>query len=416
LIYHYQRRSFVLLFALSAFASAFSQDSSKFGQKSNLGQTLHPAHPSKAEAGNAQANRTLGPLFLLGDSYLDDVGNSSYLVYSNPAPYQNSDGPSYGMAVGDSLNQPLASIGRYTPSGQSPHPLGHCYAVSGAVISNNAIVPNYGLSNQVTQLLKDYSGVLPTASIVLINIGINDVDVAVLILSGQWTSADNSSWKVSRNYTLPAAGSTATVPVSSTTGVATGKPISFPISGNPYNNDAIVTSYEANTSISFTVPPGYGGVVVPSGGTITTAAQGFIAFEISNYLSGQLTSLLNAGATIVIASPADVSYLPANSTTVTLTHWTWEMYVYQLNQLLRTVKKNLRLLDLQPVVADIIANPDKYGLKNATTAWDRSSSTSAKDYLFWDQYHLTASGHRIIAGKTLELFNSWGLAPKSHSP
>jgi hypothetical protein len=226
------------------------------------------------------------------------------------------------MAVGNSLNQPQASVGRYTPSGQSPNPLGHCYAVSGAAISNNGIVPNYGLNNQVTQLVKDYSGALPRGSIVLISIGINDVDAAVLIVGGQWTSAANTAWTVSSNYTLPAAGSTATVPVSSTTGIATGQLISFPISGNPYNNDAKVTSYAANKSISFTVPAGYGGLVVPSGGLLTTAAQAFIAFEVNSFLSGQLTSLVNAGATVVITSPADVSYLPGNSSTVTLSHWT----------------------------------------------------------------------------------------------
>jgi hypothetical protein len=393
------RRFFVLLSSVLALASAFAQYPS-----SNLSLVVAPKLSSGAQAGSS----TLGPVFLLGDSYLDDVGNSSYLVYSNPAPYQNSDGPSYGMAVGNSLNQPQASVGRYTPSGQSPNPLGHCYAVSGAAISNNGIVPNYGLNNQVTQLVKDYSGALPRGSIVLISIGINDVDAAVLIVGGQWTSAANTAWTVSSNYPLPAAGSTATVPVSSTTGIATGQLISFPISGNPYNNDAKVTSYAANKSISFTVPAGYGGLVVPSGGLLTTAAQAFIAFEVNSFLSGQLTSLVNAGATVVITSPADVSYLPGNSSTVTLSHWTWEMYVHQLHQLITKVKKNVRLLDLQPLEADIITNPKKYGLKNVTAPWGGSSSTSANDYLFWDGYHLTATAHRILARKTLELFNSWG--------
>ena len=370
-----------------------------------------PQISNSALAGSSR----LGPIFLLGDSYLDNAGNSNYLAFKNPAGNQNSNGPSYGMDVGASVHQPLASIGRYTPAGQLPNPLGHCYAVGGALISQNGAVSNYGLNTQVNQLLTDYNEKLPTGSIVIINIGINDIDIVVLVTGGQWTDTSNSVWTVNGNQTLPAAGSKATIKVKNTIGAVVGKQINIP--WNPSSPQPAAVTGLTTTTISFVVPTGFGGLQLKNGANFTTYAQAYIQYEMQpsgaggNSLSTLLTNLVNAGATITMVSPPDVSLLPANSGIATLSHWTYLMYVYELNKLIATRQKGVRIWDMNKVMSDIVANPQKYGFKTVRTGWGGASSTNPDDFLFWDSFHPSAAGHRALARSLLGMLNDWGFMP-----
>jgi GDSL-like Lipase/Acylhydrolase len=401
----------VLISLFSSLVSAFAEGPTTVGSSSNSagGTVLYQVAPIKATqvaTGTTSGNRRIGTLFLAGDSFLDDVGNSNYLADKNPAPYQSSDGPSYGMALGNVLKQPLASIGRYVPSGQPPNALGHAYCVSGSQISQNSLVPDHGLNSQISQLLTDYRNTLPPASVVLINIGLNDIDIGVAVLGGQWSGQADSAWQVNGNQTIPAAGSTMKIAVKSSVGAVVGQPMSLPIRGTNVLAGVAITAVSP-TTINFVVPPGWAGQVV-GGGNITTLAQAYINNEMSVYLVPALRNIVSAGGTVIIASPLDASYLPANSGTANLTHNTWLMYVNQLDRAINASQKSILVFDQQELMADVIANPSKYGFKSVTTGWGGSASSSAKDYFFWDNYHPTAKGHLLIERKLLEMLNNSG--------
>jgi hypothetical protein len=124
---------------------------------------------TKSTSGTSTSGTILGPIFTAGDSYIDDAGNGAFLSTGIPTEYDNSNGPSFGMIVPIAFGQPQGYIGRYTPGGSSPSPLGNNYAVSGAQIIQNTAISGYGLNTQIAKLLADYPGGLPGNSCPLIS-------------------------------------------------------------------------------------------------------------------------------------------------------------------------------------------------------------------------------------------------------
>jgi phospholipase/lecithinase/hemolysin len=52
--------------------------------------------------------------------------------------------------------------------------------------------------------------------------------------------------------------------------------------------------------------------------------------------------------------------------------------------------------DFFGLIQEIIADPSAFGLENATDSAGKDPS-KAGAYLYWDDYHFTTAGHRILA-------------------
>jgi phospholipase/lecithinase/hemolysin len=68
----------------------------------------------------------------------------------------------------------------------------------------------------------------------------------------------------------------------------------------------------------------------------------------------------------------------------------------ELNQLGHSLGVQIHLLDVETLVAGVMADPAKYGFTNVTSDAIDDGVFSGQGYLFWDQEHPTTAAHQII--------------------
>jgi GDSL-like Lipase/Acylhydrolase len=345
-------------------------------------------------------------IFYLGDSYLDD-GNFKALTNKSAIPYFSNSEP-WGNLVNHALGLP--TVGRWTPAG-SRSPLGNNYAVSGAGITYSSTPGNTSLHGQVAKLLADYPHGLPANSLVVLAIGTSDV-ISVVGFGGIW-STQTTPWKLGKvDFTVPAANSSVTVPVTDTTGMKPGPNnlVIFSTSPGPVMMELTeVNSGESKVTLTnkFAAP----GAKVPANSSFGVGAKWFIDQEWPLFTTDIKSIEADQGRVVlVLLPPTDLLPNFNRQLTQTVAHDTWK-YCYELMRALVSQDKNrLLTFDLRPVFQDVFDDPSKYGFKFNYPGWTTSGSPEANDYMFWDYLHPSGAMHRYIAEQFLQFLRSNGLS------
>ncbi|MBD2439658.1 SGNH/GDSL hydrolase family protein [Nostoc sp. FACHB-110] len=128
---------------------------------------------------------------------------------------------------------------------------------------------------------------------------------------------------------------------------------------------------------------------------ISTAIQGLIELGAKNIL---LVNLIDIGKTPLASEVNQIT----NADLVS-------QVIQQHNQALKEIayifddKINLVLFDVKSIVAEAIANPQKFGFTNTNQACSLVESGHPDEYVFWDQVHLTTKVNHIIAEEAFSL-------------
>lgn len=354
---------------------------------------------------------SVGPVFWLGHSILDKANGQA--LFSGA--YRNTDQKVWGEYVNIFLGQ--AYNGRYAPEGSPPNPLGQCYAVSGA-----GVVGTNGLTQQIAKLITDQGPTLPSGSIVVIQIGNNDITTAIVNSGGIWagTGAAPTSWAVGAagGVTVPGSG-TFSVTCVTTAGMVAGANnlINFTAAaGNPYFS---INSVTDGTHVVCNVGL-FPGAVIPNNSPIIQSAVSYLTVNIFPAITTPLANLvaaLPANGLIVLVSEAHTGYFPVNSARIALANTTADYF--RINWALNApiTSKQVAGWDLDSVFVDAITNfppvnsiPSKYGLKNVIAGWGSVSTQAAQDYWFWDTTgHMASSACILVANRFIEFLRMRGV-------
>ncbi|WP_302184683.1 SGNH/GDSL hydrolase family protein [Planktothrix pseudagardhii] len=129
--------------------------------------------------------------------------------------------------------------------------------------------------------------------------------------------------------------------------------------------------------------------------------------EVVSNLSWAINSLYSVGArNFLIGNLPDLSKTPLGSSGVLVPADELQQTVKAHNALLKKEIKdlnqslfnsNIALFDVNNVFKDVIKKPSKYGLTNVTNGCLLVGCTNPNEYLFWDDFHPTTAGHKLIA-------------------
>jgi hypothetical protein len=352
----------------------------------------------------------VGPIFWLGHSYIDKANGQA--IFSGA--YRNTDQKLWGEYVQNFLGQ--AYNGRYAPEGSPPNPLGQCYGVAGVGIPGTN-----GVNQQIAKLIVDQGPILPLGCIVVIEIGINDINTSVNNLGGVWagTGAAPTSWAVgaSGGLTVPGSG-TFTITVVSTTGMVAGASnfISFTAAaGRPYFS---INTVNTGTTVTCNVGS-FPGAVIPNNSPIVQSGVDYLNITIIPTFTTPLANLvaaLPANGLIVLVAEPRTGYLPNNSGTVAASNATTDYF--RINMALNNpiTSKQVASWDMNSVFADVITNyppangiPSQFGVKNVTSGWNSAGTQAAADYFFWDGAHMTSAGTTLAASRFIQFLRMRGI-------
>jgi hypothetical protein len=348
---------------------------------------------------------TIGPIFWIGASYEDEknayyqLGSTGAWPFSSPSEW--SDGHSWSALVSQYFGQPC--IGRYTPQGNS-FPFGQNYAISGAgsLTSGNIL----SITAQITQLISDYSGTLPSGSVVVIGgYWPNDFTLPLEAYGGVW-APPGLSWQVG-----PSGGFTTTVgsqeiTVVSTAGMVAGATNYLNFGAGFQAGPFAITTVNDATHVTVTIPAGYGGFVVANSAPINQSAISWmqVAETLGNFsggISNVVAALPSNGLLVIVTSP-DVSLIPAiqgpGFPSLTNCHNTWLWYKNNIiAPFLATTAPKVAGYDMNQSLVDVVTTyppvngvPSKFGFKNVNAGLGGIPSTpvppgyNASDWAFWD--------------------------------
>lgn len=343
--------------------------------------------------GTGSAAQAAPSIIWLGDSWLDN--NNFYSIEGQPP----SDTRTWGVDVNTSLGEQC--IGRWSAAGSPPNPLGFDYAVAGASISLDITGSvNSSLLGQIALLVADYPSGLPANTVVVVSIGINDLDTFASF--GPIWETNVAGWTVDEpgGFDLPAPGSTVNFQVKSSAGAVAGSAnnLAFLLAGSPPSGPFEITAVPDSTHITFenTGFSEYAGVYVPDGTFTQPMAEAAVDYDLA-HLSAALPSLLSLNpALLVLAKTPNPGLLPANSADVPLVTGIWKYWISELITLPPVVQGQasgtVSLFALDSVVSKLIA---------------KHSSA----FFFVDAYHPTPAAHRLIANQFLKYLQRENFLP-----
>jgi hypothetical protein len=374
--------------------------------------TSHDYKISKLQSNIQITPSVTGPIFWVGASYEDEL--NSFVINGNTAPYpvsSYSDGNSWAHLVSAYFGQPC--LGRY--AGPAGSLTGTNYSVAGA----GSFTGTYSVPNQISQLITDHGGTLPSGSIVVLGgYWPNDLTAAIETYGGAWTT--EQSWQVgtSGSFTTLNSG-TQTIVVVSTTGMVAGTNnfISF---NNNYVVAFPISAVVDSTHVTISGVSGLGGIVVPNSANIQVSAYAEIrAITGASFgnISGAITNLVAAlpsNGLIVICTSPDVSLIPAYTVlaeSVTNVHNTWLWYKNTIIAPLFSVTTGkIASYDMSQALVDVVTNyppiggvPSKYGFKTVGVGMGGTylvpvpTGLNPGDYAFWDGTTAAASVHPTSA-------------------
>lgn len=120
-------------------------------------------------------------------------------------------------------------------------------------------------------------------------------------------------------------------------------------------------------------------------------------------LSLTIESLYSIGArNFLIGNLPDLSKTPLGSSNPGDLQQTVEDHNALLKAEIKGLNKdlfnsNIALFDVNKLFEDVIKKPSKYGLENVSNECLLVGCTNPDEYLFWDNFHPTTAGHKIIA-------------------
>ncbi len=120
-------------------------------------------------------------------------------------------------------------------------------------------------------------------------------------------------------------------------------------------------------------------------------------------LSLTIESLYSIGArNFLIGNLPDLSKTPLGSSNPGDLQQTVEDHNALLKAEIKGLNKdlfnsNIALFDVNNLFKDVIKKPSKYGLENVSDGCLLVGCTNPDEYLFWDNFHPTTAGHKIIA-------------------
>lgn len=128
---------------------------------------------------------------------------------------------------------------------------------------------------------------------------------------------------------------------------------------------------------------------------------------VVNNLSVAINDLYKSGArNFLIGNLPDLSKTPLGSSGVLVPVDELQDTVKDHNALLKKEVKdlnqslfnsNIALFDVNALFKDVIKKPSKYGLENVSNGCLLVGCTNPDEYLFWDNFHPTTAGHKLIA-------------------
>jgi GDSL-like Lipase/Acylhydrolase len=347
-------------------------------------------------------------IFYLGDSYLDD-GNYQALT-GFPLEYFSNE-PPWGTDVNVTLGLP--AVGRWSPAGSAPNPLGNNYAVAGSSIGGDLTLVDTSLRGQVNLMLSDYPKGLPADSLVVVAIGTSDI-IGAMNLGGIW-SLNLSGWRLNGSgFTVPPVGSTVTVKVKDTLGLVAGSNnlVAFP--NRPFLTALAVTAVDLkNSTVTLTNLYAVPGTVVSGNAKFKMAATYSFDLEIPVFTRA-IEALVADGAKLVVALPQRTDFLPFydRQSDQTLAYVTW-LYIY--TEMAAAIPKKAQNLyfDLSGFFDSVFFNYAAYGFSYNYPGWDDNPEVSANEYLFWDNLHPSGLMHQLIADDFIQLLQLVGLVPST---
>jgi len=134
------------------------------------------------------------------------------------------------------------------------------------------------------------------------------------------------------------------------------------------------------------------------GGVDITGTQGVV-----NNLSWAINSLYSVGArNFLIGNLPDLSKTPLGSSNPGNLKDTVQKHNTLLNQEIKDLNQslfnsNIALFDANNLFNDLIKNYSDYGLTNVSAGCLLVGCTNPNEYLFWDDFHPTTKGHKLIA-------------------
>jgi GDSL-like Lipase/Acylhydrolase len=345
-------------------------------------------------------------IFYLGDSYLDD-GN--YQALRNRLGSANaSDSAPWDNVVNVTLGLP--SAGRWASPG-SQSPVGNNYAVCGAAIKYSPTPIDTSLHGQVAKLLADYPHGLPAGSLVVMAIGTNDV-IGVVGFGGIW-SIQSTGWNLGNSgFSVPGIGSSVTLPVTSTAGLAAGpsNSVVFPTSPTP----VIMAVTEVNprrSTVTLTNQIGSPGSRIAANSAFEVCGKWLIDQSLP-ILAADIRSVVadQGRVVLVLLPPTDLLPNFNRQSNQALVHKTWQYFYDQMSRLVREETDRLMTFDLKSVFQDVFFDPSRYGFKFCYPGWVGSGPADPNEYMFWDSVHPSGSMHRYIAERFLQLLRKKGSA------
>jgi hypothetical protein len=349
---------------------------------------------------------SLSKILYLGDSYVDD-GNYKALNKGAGPDYFSNASP-WSTVANLALGLPSAArwAGDHSPSGNN-------YAVAGAGINISPTAADTSLHGQVTKLLKDYPHGLPADSLVVIAIGTNDVR-AVVGFGGIWSNA-STEWKLGKTgFTVPAADSSVTVPVTSTAGMTAGPMnlVAFTNGGAPVMM-ALTKIDPAGNTVTFTNKFGSPGTNVAANSTFEVCAKWFLDQVLPIFAADLKSVVADQGhVVLVLLPPTDMLPTYNHQSNQALAHETWR-YVYEKMRALSTTDaEKIVVFDLKSVFQDVFSDPTHYGFKVNYPCWQGTGAADPNEYMFYDGFHPSGSMHKLIAQRFVEFLRAKGLAER----
>jgi phospholipase/lecithinase/hemolysin len=344
-------------------------------------------------------------IFYLGDSYLDD-GNNQALT-GLPIEYF-SNGPPWGTDVNLALG--FEAVGRWTPAGSPPNPLGNNYAVSGASIDGGVTSVDTSFRAQVNLMLSDYPNGLPADTLVVVAIGTNDV-LDAMDVGGIW-SPNLFGWHLrGSGFRVPAVGSTVTVHVDNIAGLTAGSNNLVVFASNSSLTLLSVTGVDTQTStVTLTNVIGTPGTRVLPNANFTMAASYFLDSVVPIF-AREIKALLADGANLVLTRPWRTDFLPFfdQQADQTLTYSTW-LYLYaKMGVEIAKNAPQALYFDVSDYFATAFFNYIQYGFLYNYPGWDDNPNFDANEYVFYDIAHPSGKMHQLIADYFIQFLNQAGL-------
>jgi GDSL-like Lipase/Acylhydrolase len=377
-------------------------------QLANSGKILTNTAAKPSDT-SQRAPFVLKNIIYLGDSYLDDGNYQAIAGY--PVEHFSNE-PPWPTDVNLALGFP--AVGRWTPAGNPPNPLGNNYAVNGASIDGNVTPPlDTSFRGQVNLVLSDYPNGLPADKIVVVGIGTNDI-IAAMELGGIW-SLNLAGWRLKDSgFTLPAIGATVTVRVNDTLGLVPGALNLVVFPETPYLTVFLVTAVDAaNSTVTLTNVNGTPGTLVSSNARFKTAAAYLFDLRVPVFAQ-EINALLNDGANLVLALPHRTDFMPFydRQPNQSLAYVTWRYLSTKMASAISNKKPQIRFFELRGFFDLVFFNYTEFGFLYNYPGWNGNPNISANEYMFWDSFHPSGLMHQLIADDFIAFLQQMGLSVK----